>query len=117
MQIFFTIIHKRITRHVLLGSGNILFSETFLTGLNCSLTHFLNARTVANIGVALQHPIRTAIIAERFDGKAIGIHYGFAYVGKIIGPLSMTFLAVTVGWRNTLFIFSIPVLIVGLIVI
>jgi len=63
----------------------------------------------------------TAIVTERFDsksvGRAIGIHYGLAYIGNIVGPLFMTLLAVVVGWRKTFFIFSIPALIVGSTVI
>lgn len=121
-QIVFSMVSRKIARHILLGFGNILLSfGTFLTGLAQSTIHFLGTRTVANIGVAPQHPMGTAIITERFDsksiGKAIGIHYGLAYLGNIIGPLFMTFLTVVIGWRNTLFIFSIPALIVGSTVI
>jgi len=121
-QIVFSMSSRRIARHVLLGLGNILLSfGTFLTGLAYNIVHFLNARIIANVGVAPQHPMGTAIVTERFDGRsigrAIGIHYGFAYVGNIVGPLFMTFSALVVGWRNTLFIFAVPALIVGLTVI
>jgi DHA1 family bicyclomycin/chloramphenicol resistance-like MFS transporter len=121
-QVIFGVASRRIARHVLMGLGNLLLSlGTFLTSLSQSLLHFTGGRTVSNIGVAPQHPMGTAIITERFEGKsigrAIGIHYGFAYVGNIIGPLFMTFLAIAVGWRGTLVIFSVPALIVGLTVI
>ena len=121
-QIFFSMVSRKIARHILLGLGNILLSSgTFLTGISHNIMNFLNARIIANIGVAPQHPMGTAIICERFDnksvGRAIGIHYGLAYIGNIIGPLFITFLVVVVGWRNILFIFSIPALIVGLTVI
>jgi len=122
LQILFSVASRKVARHVLLGLGNTLLSlGTFLTGLARNLTHFLGARTVANVGVAPQHPMGTTIIAERFDGKSIGkamgIHYGVAYVGNIVGPLFMTYLAVAAGWRNALFVFSVPALIVGLTVI
>jgi len=121
-QIVFSMISRKVARHILLGLGNILLSlGTFVTGLVHNVIHFLSARMVSNIGVAPQHPMGTAIITERFDsksiGKAIGVHYGLAYVGNIIGPLFMTFLAVVIGWRTTLFIFSIPALFVGSTVI
>jgi len=121
-QMLFGICSRKIARHVLLGFGNVLLSAgTFVTGLAHSLIDFLGARTIANVGVAPQHPMGTAIVSERFEGKsvgrAIGIHYGLAYVGNIIGPLTMTFLVVVLGWRNTLFAFAVPTLIVGLIVI
>ena len=121
-QIFFSVASRKIARHILLGLGNVLLSlGTFLTGVAQSFIHFLCFRTVANVGVAPQHPMGTAIVSEKFDkksvGKAIGIHYGVAYLGNIIGPLSVTFLVATFGWRKTLFVFSIPTLIVGLAVI
>jgi len=121
-QTFFSMITRRMARHVLLGLGNILLSfGTFLTGVSHNFFHFLTARTVANVGTAPQHPMGTSIVSERFDresvGKAIGIHYGLAYVGNIIGPMFATFLVVYVGWRGILYIFSIPAFFVGLTVI
>ncbi|MEM2341328.1 MAG: hypothetical protein QXI48_04795 [Candidatus Bathyarchaeia archaeon] len=45
---------------------------------------FLGARLISNLGIAPQHPMGTAIVSERFDGKslgmAIGFHYGLAYI-------------------------------------
>lgn len=121
-QVFFSVASRKIARHILLGLGNILLSlGTFLTGLSQKLIHFLSARLISNIGVAPQHPMGTAIISEKFDdesiGRAVGFHYGLAYIGNIAGPAIMTLLAATLGWRPTLFIFSIPALTVGLIVI
>jgi len=121
-QTVFSMLSRRIARHVLLGLGNILLSSgTFLTGVSHNFFHFLSARTVANVGTAPQHPMGTSIVSERFYresvGKAIGIHYGLAYIGNIIGPLFATFLVAYVGWRGILFIFSIPALIVGFTVI
>jgi len=115
-------ISRRMARHVLLGLGNILLSfGTFLTGVSHNFFHFLTARTVANVGTAPQHPMGTSMVSERFDresvGRAIGIHYGLAYVGNIIGPMFATFLVVYVGWRGILYIFSIPAFFVGLTVI
>jgi len=121
-QVFFSMISRRIARHILLGLGNILLSfGTFLTSIAYSFIHFISGRIISNIGVAPQHSMGTAIISEKFDhksiGKAIGIHYGIAYIGNIIGPLFMTFLVVTIGWRNALLAFSVPAVIVGLTVI
>ncbi|MBS7625277.1 MFS transporter [Candidatus Bathyarchaeota archaeon] len=121
-QVLFSIASRKIARHILLGLGNILLSlGTFLTGLARKMMDFLGARLLSNVGVAPQHPMGTAIVSENFDekslGRALGIHYGLAYLGNIIGPVIMTFLAATLGWRKTLFIFSIPALVVGLTVI
>lgn len=121
-QILFSVASRKIARHILLGLGNILLSiGTFLTGLSRKFIDFLSAKLISNVGVAPQHPMGTAIISEEFDekslGGAIGFHYGVAYIGNIVGPLIMTILAASLGWRITLFIFSIPALTVGLTVI
>jgi len=121
-QIAFSVLSRKAGRHLLLGLGNILLSiGNFLTGLARNALHFLCGRVIANLGTAPQHPMGTAIISEEFEGesvsKAIGIHFGAAYIGNIVGPLIMTALAVAIGWRNTLLIFSAPMLIVGISVI
>jgi len=121
-QIFFSLASRKIPRHILLGLGNLLLSlGTFLTGIAQSFIHFLYFRILSNVGVAPQHPMGTAIVSEKFDnksvGKAIGIHYGIAYLGNIIGPLFVCFLTATLGWRKTLSVFSMPMFIIGLAVI
>ena len=121
-QILFSLASRKIPRHILLGLGNLLLSlGTFLTGIAQSFIHFLYFRILSNVGVAPQHPMGTAIVSEKFDnksvGKAIGIHYGVAYLGNMIGPLFVYFLTATIGWRKTLFVFSMPMLITGLAVI
>jgi len=117
-QIVFSIASRRIARHILLGAGNILLSAgMFITGLSRRLLDFIIARFLSNIGVAPQHPMGTAIVSEKFDGKsigrALGFHYGVAYIGNMIGPILMTASTIALGWRNTFLIFSIPALLVG----
>lgn len=118
-QLIPSIISRRIARHIILGVGNVLLSiGTFLTGLSRSVFDFLGARVVSNIGTAPTHPMGTAIISTKFEDKqigwALGVHYGLAYIGNIVGPILMTFLAVAFNWRISLFVFAIPPLIVGL---
>ncbi|MGD0330804.1 MAG: MFS transporter [Nitrososphaeria archaeon] len=121
-QLVPSIISRRVARHVILGVGNILLSVgTFLTGISHGILDFLGARTLSNVGTSPTHPMGTAIISGKFEdekiGWAIGIHYGLAYIGNIIGPLLMTFLAVAFNWRVSLFVFSVPCLIVGITMI
>jgi len=117
-QIVFSIASRRIARNILLGAGNILLSAgMFITGLSRRLLDFIIARFLSNIGVAPQHPMGTAIVSEKFDdksiGRALGFHYGIAYIGNMIGPILMTASTITLGWRSTFLIFSIPALLVG----
>lgn len=121
-QVVFSIASRMVSRHILLGSGNMALSIGMLTtGLSKSISDFAFARLISNIGTAPQHPIGTAIISEKFDskstGKALGFHYGVAYIGNIIGPILMTVSAIALGWRMTFLIFSIPALIVGLTIV
>ncbi|MEM2739301.1 MAG: MFS transporter [Candidatus Bathyarchaeia archaeon] len=121
-QIVFSIASRRIARYLLLGAGNLLLSAgIFITGLSRKLLDFIAARLLSNIGTAPQHPMGTAIVSEKFDsrsiGRALGFHYGVAYVGNIIGPILMTASAIALGWRMALLIFSIPAFLVGSIII
>lgn len=121
-QLVPSILSRRVARHVILGIGNMLLSVgTFLTGISHGLLDFLGARTISNIGTAPTHPMGTAIISSKFEdekiGWAIGIHYGLAYIGNIVGPIFMTFLAVAFDWRASLFVFAVPSLIVGMAMI
>jgi MFS family permease len=61
--------------------------------------HFIGGRTVSNIGVAPQHPMGTAIITERFEGKKLG---------RAIGLLFPSF-AVEKRDHNRIFIYSISI--------
>lgn len=121
-QMMFSIASRRVSRHILLGSGNMALSiGMIITGLSKGISDLAFARLLSNIGTAPQHPIGTAIISEKFDsrstGKALGFHYGIAYIGNIVGPILMTVSAIALGWRMTFLIFSIPALIVGLTIV
>jgi hypothetical protein len=53
----------------------------------------------------------TAILSTKFElrkiGWALGMYYGLAYIGNIIGPIFITLLAILFTWR----IFAYSVLI------
>jgi len=121
-QLVPSVISRKIARQVILGVGNILLSiGTFVTGLSNSVYDFLGGRVISNIGTAPTHPMGTAILSTKFEdrriGWALGVHYGLAYIGNIVGPIFMTFLAVMFNWRFSLFMFAIPPLAVGLTII
>ncbi|MCX8162749.1 MAG: MFS transporter [Candidatus Bathyarchaeota archaeon] len=121
-QIVFSIASRKIARYLLLGVGNMLLSTgVFITGLSRKLLDFIVARLLSGIGAAPQHPMGTAIVSEKFDsesiGRALGFHYGVAYIGNIIGPILMTASAMALGWRGTFLVFSIPILLVGFIIV
>ncbi|MEM0385591.1 MAG: MFS transporter, partial [Nitrososphaeria archaeon] len=122
LQLAPSILSRRFAKHILLGVGNILLSiGTFLTGLSRSIIDFLVARVVSNVGTAPTHPMGTAILSTKFEqrkiGWALGMYYGLAYIGNIIGPIFITLLAILFSWRISLIVFSLPSLIVGIVLI
>jgi predicted MFS family arabinose efflux permease len=62
----------------------------------------------------------TAILSTKFEqrkiGWALGMYYGLAYIGNIIGPIFITLLAILFTWRISLIVFSLPSLVVGIII-
>ncbi|MEM1986244.1 MAG: MFS transporter [Nitrososphaeria archaeon] len=122
LQLAPSILSRRFAKHILLGVGNILLSiGTFLTGLSRGIIDFLFARVVSNVGTAPTHPMGTAILSTKFEqrkiGWALGMYYGLAYIGNIIGPIFITLLAILFSWRISLIVFSLPSLIVGIVLI
>lgn len=122
LQLAPSILSRRFAKHILLGVGNILLSiGTFLTGLSRGIIDFLVARVVSNVGTAPTHPMGTAILSTKFEqrkiGWALGMYYGLAYIGNIIGPIFITLLAILFSWRISLIVFSLPSLIVGIVLI
>ncbi len=122
LQLAPSVLSRRFARHIILGVGNILISlGTFLTGVSRGIIDFLVARIVSNIGTTPTHPMGTAILSTKFEqrkiGWALGMYYGLAYIGNIIGPIFITLLAILFTWRISLIIFSLPSLIVGIVLI
>jgi predicted MFS family arabinose efflux permease len=121
LQLAPSVLSRKFARHVILGVGNILLSiGTFLTGVSRNIIDFLVSRIVSNIGTTPTHPMGTAILSTKFEqrkiGWALGMYYGLAYIGNIIGPIFITLLAILFTWRISLIVFSLPSLIVGIII-
>jgi len=122
LQLAPSVLSRRFARHVILGVGNILLSiGTFLTSISRNIIDFLVSRVVSNVGTTPTHPMGTAILSTKFDqrkiGWALGMFYGLAYIGNIVGPIFITLFAILFGWRNSLLIFSTPSLLVGVTLI
>lgn len=119
LQLAPSVLSRKFARHVILGVGNILLSiGTFLTGVSRNIIDFLVSRIVSNIGTTPTHPMGTAILSTKFEqrkiGWALGMYYGLAYIGNIIGPIFITLLAILFTWRISLIVFSLPSLVVGI---
>jgi len=122
LQLLFSILSRYKAKKILLGAGGILMGlGSFATGLAFNFTHLIGARVLAGVGTAPQHPIGTTIISEKFKsssrGGAIGMHFGLAYIGNIVGPLAMISIAATMGWRMSMYLLAIPAIVIGIAII
>jgi MFS family permease len=73
---------------------------------------------LAGIGSSPQHPTGAAYIADTFPkkqlGKASGINLVVASFGRLTTPFIGSLLLVSLGWRLTALVFTIPGLVVGI---
>jgi len=122
LQIVFSISSRAVARHILLALGDFLISVGgLLTGLARGFIDFLLARNIFSIGVAPQHPMGAAILSDEYDektlGKSIGLFFGLAYIGNIVGPVAATLLSTYIGWRGAFLVFSLPPAIIGFLLL
>jgi DHA1 family purine base/nucleoside efflux pump-like MFS transporter len=122
LQIVFSISSRAVARHILLALGDFLiFIGGLLTGLARGFIDFLLARNIFSIGVAPQHPMGAAILSEEYDektlGRSIGLFFGLAYIGNIVGPIVATLLSAYIGWRGTFLALSLPPVIIGFLLL
>ncbi|MFQ6135116.1 MAG: MFS transporter, partial [Nitrososphaerales archaeon] len=120
MQFGSSILSRYMPKRILLGLGTILLGVgNFAVGLSQSFLQFLMGRVVAGVGGSPQHPVGTALIAERFKakarGSALGVHFSFAFAGNILGPVAAGVFLIYLGWRMTLYILMIPALVMGVL--
>jgi len=115
LQMAYSIMSRYFPRRFLLGIGNALYSAASVTiSQSRRFYQLVIGNLLGGIGTAAQHPVSVSILADRFERNtlagALGTFYGLGYLGNIIGPLVLTQIAIHLGWRSSLLIFSaIPV--------
>lgn len=119
LQLLMGFLGRFVRRKILLGFGmlwqcaansTVVFSQRF--------EHIFISRSLAGIGSSPQHPTGAAYIAETYSkeriGRALGINIAAAMIGSFLAPFVGTLLLTTIGWRNTILVFSIPGFLVGI---
>jgi len=93
-------------------------------GLADRFLGLLAGNVAAGVGQAGMHPMGTSIIADKFGRKgvagALSTFYGLGYIGNIVSPIMLSFIAVLmgpIGWRFSFFALALIPLITGLTVI
>jgi MFS family permease len=122
MQLSYGFLTRYIARPVLIGVGQLVFGiSLMLAGFASSIGQLLAAISGARIGASPQHPVGNGILSDAFPperrGFAISTHIAGGNVGTILVPFIGGALLATVGWNATLFLFGIPPLVVGALVL
>lgn len=119
LQLWFGGMSRVFKKKDLLGVGSIVAGVT--TGATAGSANFAQVlwlRIFNRVGGAPQHPCGNSIIAEQFEkkdrGKALGFNNSAAQVGMVIAPMATAFLLDRFDWRWTLVIFSLPAIIIGI---
>ncbi|MCJ7760248.1 MFS transporter, partial [Candidatus Bathyarchaeota archaeon] len=121
LQMVWSIMARYLPRRILLGLGNVLVSTgCFLTGGSNRFVELMGGNIASASGAAAQHPIGTSILAQKFSKEkitgALSLHYGLGYIGNIISPILLSLIAVSLGWRQAIYILAVVPLLTGLTV-
>jgi MFS family permease len=122
MQLSYGLLTRYIARPVLIGVGQLIFGVSLmLAGLASTIAQLLAAISGTRIGGSPQHPVGNGILSDAFPperrGFAISFHIAGGNVGTILVPFIGGALLAAVGWNMTLFLFGLPPLLVGVLVL
>ena len=122
LQLAWSLLSRYVSRRILLGLGNILMSAgCFLFGRAQRFIEVVGGTVISGSGQAAQHPVGTSILTNKFSkekiSRALSLHYGLGYVGNIISPILLSFLAVSLDWRRATYILALIPLVSGLVVL
>ncbi|MCJ7760534.1 MFS transporter [Candidatus Bathyarchaeota archaeon] len=118
LQLMMSILSRYVPRRIILGFGNLLYAAAeYGTGLSRNFIQLFSANLLGGIGQAVQHPIGVSIVSDKYRqgsvGGALGLFYGVAYVGNIVGPIVLAVLATAFGWRSSLYLFALAPAFIG----
>ena len=121
-QMFVTFLRRFISRKILLGAGTLFSSFlNIAASFTSSFQNFLTLRVISRVGISPQHPVGASLITSyshsSWRGRVFGLNLSLPMVGSTIAPIVGAALLLVVGWRSTLLIITIPVLISGIIIL
>lgn len=106
----------------LIGGDNVGVGLGMLVvGMAHTYPELVGGVTVGQIAASPQHPIGSAMITRWFGrklhGTSLSIHWAGANLVAVMTPVIATALLVRFGWQATLFVFSIPAMLVGILIL
>jgi FSR family fosmidomycin resistance protein-like MFS transporter len=122
LQMAWSLLNRWVSRRLLLGLGNLLISVgCVLFGRARGFVEVVGGNLISGGGQAAQHPVGTSILANKFSNaqvsRALSLHYGLGYVGNIVSPILLSFIAVSLDWRSATYVLALVPLVSGLAVL
>lgn len=119
VQLAYSYLTRVFSRRSILVWGGILFGGGMAAqGIVPNFAAFSVANVISKIGASPQHPVGNAMLAEQFParrrGFAISAHISGGNVGTLAVPLIGTWMIAGIGWQNTVILFGIPAVLIGL---
>jgi len=91
-----------------------------LCGLVHNLPELTGVVTLGQVAASPHHPIGSAMLSKWFSkkkrGAAQSFHFAAANVATVLAPLVATFLLKWVGWRDTVYLFMIPAILIAILI-
>ena len=121
-QMFVTYLRRFVSRKILLGVGAIGSALlNVVASFASSFQHFLTLRVVSRLGISPQHPVGASLITSHshtsWRGRVFGLNLSLPMVGSTLAPLVGAALLLGRGWRSTLLIITLPLLISGFVLL
>jgi FSR family fosmidomycin resistance protein-like MFS transporter len=121
-QMFVGALRRRFSGRTLIGLGNLVYSVlNMAAGYVGSFQQFIALRVVAGIGGSPQHPIGTSMLTTNthpsWRGRVFGINLAAPTLASTLAPLLAAWLLLSLGWRATLTVLSVPALLASLVML
>jgi len=114
-------VSRRVSARWILGSQNLILSLCAVLGsLAPTYPFFAGAQGLAQLGASQQHPVGSAVLARTYPdrrGGALSVHTIGGSLGSLLIPLPAAVMLSRLGWRPTMLILSLPLLVIAVILL
>jgi len=121
-QMFVGYFRRWAPGRVLIALGNVIVAAmNILASMVGGFYQFMALRVVGGIGGSPQHPLGTSMLTANtpasWRGRVFGLNMAVPTLASTLSPLIAAWLLVSMGWRSTLALLCLPVLVTSLALI